>query len=453
MLVEPTRLPRPLARNFATRSQRNVHILMVDDDPARVALCLQELKRAQIGVLAEVVRTPESFAEHLRSDKNKYDVVLADDSVKGCGGIELLELLQQLAPDIPFILMANMLEEERLSEFFRKGVFDWVDKNHLARLPLAVALSVEEKILYKELDQAEKALRRSEAHYRALVENPTYGICQFDAAGKFLDVNDALVIMLGYGTAQELMAVNLAPDIVGDPRERAQLLELCRENPPGDCIEVEWKRNDGSPMKVRLNGRRVCMAERADDSCRIIVEDVTEQRASQDRLRHLAATDPMTGLANYRKLAESLEVGIKRSDRTGRPFAVLVFDLNSLRQINNNFGHLVGNRAICRLADIFRMSCRSIDTAARYGGDEFAVVLPETSPQAADHVLKRICETLADDSEEPRLSVSAGMASYPQDGKTIENLLHVADRALYKMKREPCPDIVRRPTLSTPPNP
>lgn len=445
MPVEPNRLQRPLVRNLASHSRRTVHILIVNDDPANVELCLQELKRAQIGVCAEVVRTPESFAERLRSQK--FDVVLADDSVQGCTGPKTLELLQQLAPDIPFILMASMLEEEILNEFFKKGIFDWVDKNHLARLPLAVALSVEEKALYEERDLAEKALRHSEAHYRALVENPTYGICQFDAVGHFLDVNDALVAMLGYATADQLMAVNLATDITRDPRERAQLLELFRETPPGDCIEVEWRRKDGSPMKVRLNGRRVRSVEGIEYGCRIIVEDITEQRACEDRLRHLAATDPLTGLANYRKLAEAIEVEIKRSDRTDRAFGVLVFDLNSLREINNRFGHLVGNRAICRLADIFRMACRSIDTAARYGGDEFAVVLPETPPTAAAQVLNRICETLSNDGEEPRLSVSAGMASYPQDGKTIENLLHVADRSLYTMKRKPCANIAKRAGL------
>lgn len=434
MPAELNRAPRPVLRSFATHSDRTVEMLIVNDHPDQVELCLRELKRAQIGVRAEVVRTPESFAQHLRS--HKFDVVLADDSVQGCTGTQALELLQQLAPDVPFILMAHMLEEEILNDFFKKGVFDWVDKNHLARLPLAVALSVEEKTLYKERDLAESALRRSEAHYRALVENPTYGICQFDSAGKFLDVNDALVTMLGYSTAEELKALNLATDITRDPRERAQLLDLVRETPHGDCIEVEWKRKDDSPMRVRLNGRPVAAVEGIERSCRIIVEDVTEQRATEDRLRHLASTDPLTGLANYRRLAESLEVEIKRCDRTGRSFSVLVFDLNDLRQINNKFGHLVGNRAICRLADIFRLACRSIDTAARYGGDEFAMVLPETAAEAAAQVLKRICGTLAADGEEPRLSVSGGLATYPQDGKSIETLLQVADSALYAMKRE-----------------
>src|SRR6202790_2435209 len=163
--------------------------------------------------------------------------------------------------------------------------------------------------------------------------------------------------------------------------------------------------------------------------------DVTAQRASEDHLRHLAATDALTGLANYRRLSETLESEIKRSDRTGRAFAVLVFDLDGMKRINDSYGHLAGNRALCRLADIFRFSCRSIDTAARYGGDEFAIVLPETLAKDAASVGKRICERLSSDREEPLLSVSIGMAVYPEDGATIDTLFQAADRALYEMKQ------------------
>ena len=133
---------------------------------------------------------------------------------------------------------------------------------------------------------------------------------------------------------------------------------------------------DGSPMKVRLSGRQVDIGQGAQDGCEVIVEDVTAQRASDDHLRHLAATDALTGLANYRRLSETLDTEIKRSQRTSRAFAVLLFDLNGMKRINDSYGHLAGNRALCRLADIFRSSCRSIDTAARYGGDEFAMILP-----------------------------------------------------------------------------
>jgi len=230
--------------------------------------------------------------------------------------------------------------------------------------------------------------------------------------------------------------VNLATEIIRDPNERAQLFDGYRRTGRVELIEVEWRRKDGTPMKVRLSGRKVTVVEGAPDGgCEIIAEDVTAQRASEDHLRQLAETDALTGLANYRRLSETLESEIKRSDRTARAFAVLIFDLNGMKRINDSHGHLAGNRALCRLADIFRFSCRSIDTAARYGGDEFAIILPETGALEADAVGRRICEKLAGDCEEPRLSVSVGIAVYPQNGTTIETLLQAADRALYKMKQ------------------
>ena len=162
---------------------------------------------------------------------------------------------------------------------------------------------------------------------------------------------------------------------------------------------------------------------------------VTAQRASEDHLRHLAATDVLTGLANYRKFSETLESEIKRSQRTARAFAVLLFDLNGLKRINDSRGHLMGNWALCRLADIFHVSCRSIDTAARYGGDKFTILLPETGAHEADAVGRRICERLSNDREEPLLSVSVGIVVYPEDGITIEALFQATDRVLYKMKQ------------------
>jgi diguanylate cyclase (GGDEF)-like protein/PAS domain S-box-containing protein len=421
------------AHRIATHRRRLVRILFVDDRESDVELCLQELKRMDFEVAADWVQSPGEFEERLRAQP--YDVIVCDSAMPRWTGMEALELLHQANHEIPFILATDTLGEAITDAFLRKGAFDCVDKNRLDRLPLAVALAVEENTRREERNLAEMALRHSEAHYRALTENPTYGVCRFDVDGQFLNVNEALVAMLGYGSQEELMAVNLATEIVRDPIERAQLFESYRRTGQVDLIEVEWRRKDGTPMKVRLSGRQVDVGEQAPHGCEIIAEDITAQRASEDYLRHLAATDALTGLANYRKLSETLESEIKRSDRTARAFAVLIFDLNEMKRINDSHGHLAGNRALCRLADIFRFSCRSIDTAARYGGDEFAIILPETGAREAEAVARRICERLASDREEPLLSVSVGMAVYPEDGTTIEALLHAADRALYKMKQ------------------
>jgi diguanylate cyclase (GGDEF)-like protein len=107
---------------------------------------------------------------------------------------------------------------------------------------------------------------------------------------------------------------------------------------------------------------------------------------------------------------------------------------------------MVGSQALCRLADVLVSCCRGIDTPARFGGDEFAVVFPETSAEEANLVAQRICERVANDDNEPKLSVSAGVAVYPQNGDTIEKLLREADSALYSMKQQRMPAVRSRHT-------
>jgi len=153
-----------------------------------------------------------------------------------------------------------------------------------------------------------------------------------------------------------------------------------------------------------------------------------------DQVRTLAISDPLTGLANYRRLIAVIESELDRSRRTHRPFSVVLLDMDGLKTINDRHGHLVGSRSLVRLGKILRNHSRAIDTPARYGGDEFALVLPEAPKEIASRVTARIRERLATEPEEPTLSVSAGIAAYPEDGDSAEKLLGAADRALYRMK-------------------
>lgn len=162
----------------------------------------------------------------------------------------------------------------------------------------------------------------------------------------------------------------------------------------------------------------------------------SEYSLAETQLRELVVTDPLTGMPNYRRLLEVLSAEIARADRHQGRFAVVFFDMDGLKRINDDLGHLAGSRAVCRFAETLRSVCRTTDTPARYGGDEFVAVLSDTDADGAAVVVQRVNQRLAEDTDDPPITVSAGIALYPRDGGTPTTLLSAADRALYASKAD-----------------
>jgi diguanylate cyclase (GGDEF)-like protein/PAS domain S-box-containing protein len=425
---------RASARDAPERRQNLVRILFVHRSLEDVERCLDELRTARFTVSSEVVVTPEQFAKRLRLQV--FDLIVAEYPDTSWKETQVLDLLGQLKKDIPLIFLISGLKRETAAEFILKGAADCIEVESIGHLPVAVHRALAEKALRDQRDRAEKDLRRSEARYRALAGNLSYGICRCSVDGRFLEVNEAMMRMLGYESREELLALDLARDIIQDAGRRALLLGQSGAGALVDPLEIEWKRKDHATMKVRLSGRQVLNEQGELEAYEVIAEDVTRQRELEDHLRRQAASDSLTGLANYRCLVDVLDSEIKRSDRTSREFAILFFDLDGLKRINDRYGHMIGSQALCRLADVLCASCRDIDTPARFGGDEFALVLPETNAEAANLVAQRIYESVASDDKGPELSISFGVAVYPRDGSTIESLLREADSALYSMKQQ-----------------
>jgi diguanylate cyclase (GGDEF)-like protein/PAS domain S-box-containing protein len=416
------------------RRRNLVRILFIHRSLADVEHCLHELKRARFTVSSEVVVTPKQFAERLRSQL--FDLVVTEYPSPNWQEMQVLDLLGRMKKDIPLIFLVHGLKRETAAEFILKGAAECIEMDSIGHLPVAIHRALDEKALRDQRDRAEKDLRRSEARYRALAGNLSYGICRCSLDGRFLEVNEAMMRMLGFASREELLALDLVRDIIQDPDKRAQLLGQSGADALVDPIEIEWKLKDHAILKVRLSGREVFSEQGDLGAYEIIAEDVTRQRELEDHLRRQAASDPLTGLANYRHLVDVLDLEIKRSQRTGREFALLFFDLDGLKLINDRHGHMRGSQALCRLADVLCSCCRDIDTPARFGGDEFALVLPETHAEEANLVARRVCESAANDGNGPKLSVSVGVAVYPQNGDTIEGLLCEADSALYSMKQQ-----------------
>src|SRR6266481_3362910 len=219
-----------------------VRILFVHRFLAEVEHCLSELKKARFVLTADVVVTPEQFAERLRSDP--FDVVVAEHPSPNWQETQVLDVLREMKKDIPVIFLVYGLKRETAAKFILRGASDCIETERIGHLPVAVHRALDEKLLREQRDRAEKELRRSQARYRALAGNLSYGICRCGLDGRFLEVNEAMTKMLGYGSREELLALDLARDIIQDPDRRAQLLGQTGAGAFVEPIETEWKRKD-----------------------------------------------------------------------------------------------------------------------------------------------------------------------------------------------------------------
>jgi diguanylate cyclase (GGDEF)-like protein/putative nucleotidyltransferase with HDIG domain len=162
---------------------------------------------------------------------------------------------------------------------------------------------------------------------------------------------------------------------------------------------------------------------------------------SVPQLQEEARVDPKTGLFNARHFAVALNEELLRAERFERPLSLVMADLDLLRDINNTYGHLAGDAVLQGVAEVFRAQLRHYDVPARFGGEEFAILLPETPPEQAFEIAERIRRTVAassfdvETSSDPiRATISIGVAGYPRDGSDANELIHQADLAVYRAK-------------------
>jgi len=171
-------------------------------------------------------------------------------------------------------------------------------------------------------------------------------------------------------------------------------------------------------------------------------------KATHDRIRlvqrdleRLVASDPLTGLHNRRSLLERLKQELERYSRYRQPLGLAMLDLDGFKPINDEHGHLFGDQVLRAVGETIMRSVRTLDVAARYGGDEFALIMPQTDAQGALRVCERLLRNVAaldvvHGQKSARISMSLGLAFYPGDGvASVEDLLRAADEALYRAKR------------------
>ena len=271
-----------------------IRLLYAEHEPDDIELTLRQLHKSGIEAEAETAATREDFLRKLR--EKPFDIVLADFRLPGWTGMDALADIKKLGLDIPVILVTGTLGEDKAVECFKLGITDYVLKENLSKLPVAIRRAQEEKSLREAEVRAAEALRESEARYRGLVHNATYGIYWVTIPGELLYVNPALVRMLGYDSSDELLSLRDSAALYRDPGVRKRILIEYMTTGRVETT-VEWKRKDGKTITVRINGRRVHDANRHEECVEVIVEDVTERLALEKQLLQVQKFEAIGQLA------------------------------------------------------------------------------------------------------------------------------------------------------------
>ena len=294
--------------------------------------------------------------------------------------------------------------------------------------------------------ETKEALREAERNYRGIFENALDGIFQTTPEGRYLRTNAALARIYGYGSPQELADSlrDVARQLYVEPGRRDEFIRLMAERDAVAGFEAQIYRKGGEIVWIVEHARAVRDAEGRLLYYEGTVQDITERKALEaERERLLAEAleradhDPLTGLLNHRAFHKRYEEEVERAERTGTTLAVAMVDLDNFKFFNDSYGHAVGDEVLRRVAETLRAGCRRYDVLARFGGDEFALLMPETSPAEAARLAQRLERGLERSGYRPEgsevaipLTLSLGLASYPQDGRERSEVLAAADSRL-----------------------
>ena len=292
-----------------------------------------------------------------------------------------------------------------------------------------------------EQERISKALRETEAHFRNAFDYAAIGMALVSPQGGWLRVNRSLCDLVGY-TERELLESNFQavthPDDLGN--DLANLYRLLQGETPTSHVEKRYVHRLGQIVWA-LNS--VSLVRDSDDQPAHFIfqiQDITERKRAEAALQSLSLVDELTGLYNRRGFLAVTEQHLAAIRRNKKMPVILYADLDGLKVINDSLGHHEGDRALVKAAEIFRETFRSSDIIARIGGDEFVVLAAIGPEESAEFLTNRLEENFKAASAQWNhsydLSVSVGRALFDDDeGHSIEELMALADRAMYENKR------------------
>jgi len=287
--------------------------------------------------------------------------------------------------------------------------------------------------------ETERALRESEERLSLAVEGAKLGMWDWHLEAQALDFNELAARMLGYRENEVASDVKSVRALT-HPEDEARLVDEMEAHLAGTRpffeTDVRMRRKSGGYVWTNIRGR-VTERDGRDKPLRVtgMLIDISRRKELEAELERLATTDELTGLFNRRYGTESLKAEVARVQRSDHPFSFILLDIDHFKRVNDRFGHDVGDKILVEVAGLLRNRLRRTDTAARWGGEEFAVILPETDCAGARafaaELLERMDEIKPPDGK--AISASFGVVDYRND-ETASELVKRADRLMYRAK-------------------
>ncbi|MBX0358065.1 sensor domain-containing diguanylate cyclase [Halobacillus sp. Nhm2S1] len=300
-------------------------------------------------------------------------------------------------------------------------------------------IKMESARMMKLIEEKERQRIESESRYESVVETSPDSIFLHDEEDRIIYVNQAGMDLLGAEKAVELLGQDIKKFLYNEPCEdvRKRLNTLLSGGYVKGPIERQIQRMDGSIIDVELNGGLVEYHQ--IKAVQTICRNISERRKQQHQLKEMAYHDQLTNIPNRRYFFEKLEDELKRVKHQDSIFALLFFDLDNFKQINDRYGHQIGDELLVIFTKRLSQGLRKTDTLSRLGGDEFVILLSDLADtvhprKVADRMLDRVLQPIHLQGCEIEISVSIGVSIYPEHGMDQGELLTKADRALYKAK-------------------
>jgi len=286
-----------------------------------------------------------------------------------------------------------------------------------------------------------RRLIESEERFRDLYENAPNAYFSVGADSYIRACNRRAGQLLGYGT-EELVGQSVFELYADTPQGKKKAREVFQRFRAGEAIsdeELQMQKKDGTPVWICLTVNSVRNKQGDIIKSRSMVVDITQRKRYEEKLVFLARHDPLTGVYNRYSLDELLDQEVKRSQRYNHPIDLLMVDVNRFKEINDRFGHQLGDRVLQKVAQLLTEQVRETDIVARYGGDEFLIILPETD-DGIDVLLGRIREAVARQNRENPLiefpiTLAIGSAHWdPGSERSLDEAVRDADQRMYEDK-------------------